>query len=110
MLESAILFETNSQSNFDYIITVTASENTRMTRVLKRDNLSVTEVMAKMENQLPELEKIEKSDFIVINDGYDLIDSLWLLTKQVDTIKKAINHDLLVKAFEILNEISKANH
>jgi dephospho-CoA kinase len=98
MLESAILFETNTTPIFDYIVTVTASENTRMTRVIKRDNATLEDVLNKIKNQLPELEKISKSNFIIINDGYDLIDSITLLAIQVDTIHKAIKYDMVAKA------------
>jgi dephospho-CoA kinase len=98
MLESAILFETNTTPIFDYIVTVTASENTRMTRVIKRDNATLEEVLNKLKVQLPELEKIGKSNFIIINDGYDLIDSITLLSMQVDTIHKAIKYDMVAKA------------
>ena len=111
MLESAILFETGSETSFNYIITVTASENTRITRVIKRDNITLEEVLNKLKNQLPELEKISKSNFIIINDGYGLIDSIELLAKQVDTIHKAIKFDYISKAAgqlaETLNEVKK---
>lgn len=98
MLESAILFETDTAKNFDYIVNVTASENTRMTRVMRRDNATLEEVLNKLKVQLPELEKIGKSNFIIINDGYDLIDSITLLSMQVDTIHKAIKYDMVAKA------------
>lgn len=91
MLESAILFEINAVDGFDFIITVTATEKTRIERVLKRDNANLDIIMAKIANQLPELTKIAKSDYVVINDGYDLIDSLDLLEKQVLTILDSIN-------------------
>ncbi len=103
MLESAILFETGSHKSFDYLITVTASENIRIRRVTVRDNVGVEEVLAKLANQLPESTKITESDFVIINDGLTLADSLDLLTKQVDTIKKAIKYDILVKASKELS-------
>lgn len=102
VLESAILFETDAAKGFDYIITVTASENTRIKRVMKRDGISVELMMNKLANQLPELEKISKSDFVVINDNYDIIDSIELLTKQVDAIVKSVKYDALMKKGEDL--------
>ena len=116
MLESAILFETNTQDNFDYIVTVTASENTRMTRVIKRDNAKLEDVLNKLANQLPESDKISKSHFIIINEGHDLIDSLEILSKQVDTIHKALKYDIVAKAAsdlaDTLNDTTKdlGNH
>lgn len=113
ILESAILFETGGDKNFDYIITVTASENTRIQRVLKRDNISVEMVLKKLANQLPELEKISKSNFVIINDGYDMIDSLELLSRQVDAVVKAVKYDDLMKKAEdleiALNDYKKIN-
>ena len=111
MLESAILFETSANKDFDYIVTVTATENTRIKRVLSRDKCSIEEVMNKLSNQLPEEDKITGSDFLVVNDGYDLIDSLERLIKQVDTIHKAIKYDMVSKAAselaENLKEVTK---
>lgn len=111
MLESAILFETKSNKNFDHIITVTATENTRIRRVTQRDNCTLEEVLNKLSNQLPEAEKISQSDFIIVNDGYDLIDSIEVLAKQVDTVHKAIKFDYISKAAgelaETLNEVKK---
>jgi dephospho-CoA kinase len=113
MLESAILFENSHEKNFDYIITVTATENTRIRRVINRDKVTLETVMNKLANQLPELEKVSKSNFVVVNDGYDLIDSLELLTKQVEAIVKAIKYDLLMKKAddlgEALNDYKKTN-
>jgi dephospho-CoA kinase len=109
-LESAILFENNATDGFDYIVTVTATENTRIKRVLSRDGLSVEDVMKKMANQLPEMVKVEKSDFIVINDGHDLADGITMLTKQVDAIRKAIIYDIYTKTFDLLNEEVKKIH
>lgn len=65
--EVAIIFETNSEKQFDKIILVTAPEKTRIERVMKRDNISEEAVLERMKNQLPDSEKREKSDFIIIN-------------------------------------------
>jgi len=113
VLESAILFENDAAKGFDYIVTVTATENTRIRRVMNRDNVTVETVMNKLANQLPEMEKVTKSNFVVVNDGYDLIDSIELLTKQVEAIVKAIKYDLLMKKAddlgEALNDYKKIN-
>ncbi len=113
VLESAILFENDVAKEFDYIITVTATENTRIRRAMNRDKITLEAVMNKLANQLPEMEKVSKSNFVIINDGHDLIDSIELLTKQVEAIVKAIKYDLLMKKAddlgEALNDYKKIN-
>lgn len=65
--EVAIIFETNSEKDFDKIILVTAPEKERIKRVMKRDNISEKEVLERMKNQLSDTDKIAKSDFIINN-------------------------------------------
>lgn len=107
MLESAILFENKAESDFDYIVTVTASENTRLKRVMKRDNLTAEEVINKFNNQLPDIDKLKKSDFIVFNETGDIIDSIDILTIQVKTIIKAISGDLIAKTLQQVSDSLK---
>lgn len=66
--EVAILFETNSQHHFDFIITVTAPVETRIRRVMERDQKTREEVLAIIENQLPDSEKINRSNFVIKNN------------------------------------------
>jgi dephospho-CoA kinase len=104
MLESAILFESGSNKDFDYVVTVTASENTRIKRVMKRDNVSVEEVLNKINNQLPEMDKLKQSNFIIFNETGDIIDSIDILNIQVKTIIKAISGEELGKELQHLGE------
>jgi len=66
--EAALLFETGSYKQLDYNILVTAPENIRTERVIKRDNTNARNVKKRMDNQLPDIEKKALSDFIIIND------------------------------------------
>ena len=66
--EVAILFETNSQSNFDYIISVIAPLKDRVNRVLLRGEKSESDVHSVIKNQLPDAEKIRQSDFVIQNN------------------------------------------
>ena len=66
--EVAILFETNSQSNFDYIISVVAPLKDRVNRVLLRGEKSESDVHSVIKNQLPDAEKIKQSDFVIQNN------------------------------------------
>ena len=49
--EAAILFESGSYKDCDWIITVTASVEIRIQRVMKRDGVSMESVLARMKNQ-----------------------------------------------------------
>lgn len=66
--EVAIIFEHNTQSQYDGIITVIADEEERITRVLKRDNTSRDKIQSIMKHQLSDDEKIKLADFVIVND------------------------------------------
>jgi dephospho-CoA kinase len=67
--EAALLVESGSHKYLDKLIVVTAPQNLRLKRVVERDNLSSTDVMARIQNQLPEEEKVKLADFVIINDS-----------------------------------------
>ena len=71
--ESAILFESNAYRSFDKIITVTAPEEIRMQRVSTRNNMSPEKAASIMRNQLPEEEKLSRSNHVIVNDGTELV-------------------------------------
>lgn len=66
--ESAIIFEYSLQNKFDFVICVSAPYELRLQRVLKRDNSNKQEVEERMSNQMDEKIKVERSDFVIIND------------------------------------------
>ncbi|MGJ8593683.1 MAG: dephospho-CoA kinase [Aquaticitalea sp.] len=65
--EAAIIFEEQKESEYDYIITVTASLEDRIARLLKRDDTSKKKIMAIINNQMSDEEKVKKSDFVIVN-------------------------------------------
>ncbi|MBE7629666.1 dephospho-CoA kinase [Tenacibaculum piscium] len=67
LYENAILFENNSNNFCDKIITVTAPENIRIERVLKRDNTTITAVKNRIKNQWSETKKILQSNYVIQN-------------------------------------------
>lgn len=71
--EAAILFESNSHVDLDKVICVSAPENTRVDRVVRRDSCSRIQVLSRMARQLSQSEKESHSDFIIVNDGLELI-------------------------------------
>ncbi len=71
--EAAILFESGSYKQCDKIICVYAPAKVRIQRVMLRSQLSKEEVKARMKKQLPESEKIKRSDFVIYNDDKRLV-------------------------------------
>jgi dephospho-CoA kinase len=52
---------------------VTASTETRINRVMQRDNLDRNAVLARIQSQMDEEEKMSRCDTILVNDGDDLL-------------------------------------
>ncbi|WP_394759294.1 dephospho-CoA kinase [Flavobacterium sp.] len=67
--EAAILFESGSYKYCDKIITVIASEETRVKRVIERDNCTKEEVLNRIKNQWSDSQKISKSDYVIENES-----------------------------------------
>jgi len=65
--EAAIIFEHDMESNYDAVILVTADKETRIQRVLNRDHSSREKILAVIDNQLSEAEKINRANFIIEN-------------------------------------------
>ncbi len=67
--ESAILFEANLADRFDLVVSVTAPEALRIDRVCRRNGWTVEQVRERMRHQLPEAERLSRSDVVLVNDG-----------------------------------------
>lgn len=67
LYENAILFENGSDAICDKIITVTAPEEIRIDRVVKRDQTSREAVKNRINNQWSDAKKILQSHYIVEN-------------------------------------------
>lgn len=66
--EAALLYESGSYKKLDYTILVTAPEELRIARVMKRDKVSREEVLNRIQKQMPEEEKLKFADFVIHND------------------------------------------
>ena len=67
IMEAAILHESGSYKNFDSIILVTAPTETRIERIIQRENYSVEEVRSRMSKQWSQDRKRQLSDFEIKN-------------------------------------------
>ena len=71
--ESAILFESGSYKQCDFIINVVAPLEIRIERVIARDNTTREKVLERMKNQWNDEEKSLQSDFIIENTSVEAI-------------------------------------
>ena len=85
--EVAILFESGSYKDCDFIITVTATIENRIERLIKRDDTTISKIQAIMNNQWPDEKKIKLSHFVI--DNYNIEDTI----KQVQGV-----HNQLLKS------------
>ncbi|PRX54515.1 dephospho-CoA kinase [Flagellimonas meridianipacifica] len=65
--ESALIFENGKEDFYDAVILVTAPEEIRVERVVKRDNSEASDVMQRIENQMKDREKEDKAHFHIEN-------------------------------------------
>jgi dephospho-CoA kinase len=88
VMETAILFEAGLENLFDKVITVTAPEDLRLERVCKRNAQDPESVRARMSSQMPEPERVKKSDFVVVND-----DRRAVLPQVIELLKSLSSED-----------------
>ncbi|WP_245902668.1 dephospho-CoA kinase [Flavobacterium aciduliphilum] len=69
--ETAILFESGGYKDCDMIVTVTAPTENRIERVLKRDNTTRDKIIQRMNNQLSDEERKERSQFVINNENFE---------------------------------------
>lgn len=73
LFESAILFEKEFTKQFDKIIFVSAPEEIRLQRAMSRDKCDEENVRYRMRLQWDEDIKKAESDFIINNDGHEML-------------------------------------
>ena len=74
-VESAILFESGLSELVDASVCVVAPMELRIERVMKRDNTDSEKVRARIASQMSDSERTAKSDFVIVNDGVQSIES-----------------------------------
>ncbi|MBK8704887.1 MAG: dephospho-CoA kinase [Saprospiraceae bacterium] len=67
--EAALIYESGGYTQLDGVIVVTAPEPLRIQRVVARDNSTEEEVAARINQQMPEAEKVARADYLIYNDG-----------------------------------------
>lgn len=67
LYESAILFESNSSQQCDFVISVFLDKEERIKRVLDRDKTNKKEVLSRINSQWKEDKKLLSSNYIILN-------------------------------------------
>ncbi|MCB0722238.1 MAG: dephospho-CoA kinase [Ignavibacteriae bacterium] len=68
LIETALAFESGMDKDLDYVIMVYSNKKNRMARIRLRDESTYKEIETIMHFQMDEKEKIEKSDFVIVNN------------------------------------------
>jgi len=71
--EAALIFESGSHEQLDYVIGVCSPAPLRIQRAMHRDNITRDEVMARMDKQLDESIKMKLCDFLINNDEQEML-------------------------------------
>lgn len=73
--EAAILFETGAFRNFDFNILVVAPKDSRISRIMNRDNATEEQIISRMNNQWEDDKKIPLADYVIQNSDSDDLES-----------------------------------
>ncbi len=73
-MECAILFESGFDRYVDRVVCVSAPLEVRIARVMERDAISREKVLEWMHKQWPQQRVMDRSDYIIINDGTALLE------------------------------------
>ncbi|MGB9712141.1 MAG: dephospho-CoA kinase [Dissulfurimicrobium sp.] len=67
-VEVPLLFEAGWEGLFDMIVTVSAPEKACIKRLIERNNIGRRKAIMWLKQQLPQGEKIRRSDYVIFND------------------------------------------
>lgn len=71
--ESALLFETGSHTRFDEVILVVADLETRLARVMKRDQVEKEAIIARIQHQMLDEHKLKMNPYVLENDRHQML-------------------------------------
>lgn len=86
LFESALIFEKRLEKQFDAVVMVSASEQTRLRRAMLRDRCDETTVRARMAKQWPEEGKRLLADYVIWHENDDEDEAL---LKQIKRLHEA---------------------
>jgi dephospho-CoA kinase len=86
--EAALLIESGTYESLDFIVGVSASESTRIERLLKRPGIAgEQDIQQRIARQMPEAEKQKHYTFTIQNNDNDaLLPQVWAVYEQLCTL------------------------
>ena len=84
-MESAILYESGADKLVDKVVVVTAPEEVRIRRIMKRDSISREKALQWLERQWPQEQVRERAAFEIVNDGEADLE------KQIERLLQSLN-------------------
>lgn len=103
IIEAAMLYESGLDKKFDKNILVIADEDQQIKRLMKRSSLTKKEALKRIRSQMPQRDKIAKSDYIILNN-----ETLQILKTNVEYAWEFLNTCFLYKEGIYLLQDSKA--
>ena len=71
--EAALIFESGSSEQLDYVIGIYAPASLRIKRTMERNGIAYEEVVKRMNSQIDERIKMKLCDFVIYNDEEQLV-------------------------------------
>lgn len=71
--EAALMIESGSYKQLDYLICVISDEKLRMSRVLKRDHSNIESIKKIIKSQIDDETRMKYADFVIINNEHTSI-------------------------------------
>lgn len=68
IVEVPLLFELAMEKQFDAVLLVLAERKQRVERLVRRDHVTIDEAEALLNLQMPDTDKVAKSDYVIHND------------------------------------------
>ena len=87
-LESAIMFESGADRYVDRVIVVTAPEEVRISRIVRRDGITREQALQWMARQWPQEKVRQLADYEIVNDGQQDIE------QQIDDIIRSLARNI----------------
>jgi dephospho-CoA kinase len=69
IVEAALLIESGWYKMVDEVWLITADQEIRLHRIMQRDDISIEEARLRMQSQMPDDEKAEYADIIIVNNN-----------------------------------------